>query len=261
MTRPLVVLLLLSIIAYAATTRLYLKDGTFQLVREYKVVEDRVRYYSTERGDWEEIPLDMIDLKRTAGEAESREAQEKEEATVSAAEDKAERAMREEVARVPVEPGVYLVAGDKLKTIPLADTKIANDKKRNLLKMMSPIPIVAGKGTLEVDGPTSANVVDSPLPEFYIRLTREERFGMVRLNARKGNRVVEELTIVPVTKEIVEKQDEVEVFRHQSAGDLYKIWPKKPLEPGEYAIVEFTPAEDRPMLAIMTWDFSYAVKK
>lgn len=261
MRRPVLLLLLISIIAYAATTRLYLKDGTFQLVREYKVVEDRVRYYSTERGDWEEIPLEMIDLKRTQGEAESRAAAEKEDAAISDAEEKAERAIRQEVERVPVEPGVYYVAGDKLKTIPLADTKIANDKKRNLLKVMSPIPIVSGKGTLEVDGLHSANTVDSDLPEFYLRLTREERFGMVRLNARKGNRVVEELTIIPVTKEIVEKQDEVEVFRHQSGPDLYKIWPKKPLEPGEYAIVEYTPAEDRPMLAIMTWDFSYPGKK
>jgi hypothetical protein len=40
----------------AANFRLYLKDGSFHLVREYKVEGDRVNYYSVERSDWEEVP-------------------------------------------------------------------------------------------------------------------------------------------------------------------------------------------------------------
>ena len=44
---------------------LYLKDGTRHMVREYKVDGDRVRYYSTERGDWEEIPLELVDIDKT----------------------------------------------------------------------------------------------------------------------------------------------------------------------------------------------------
>ena len=53
----------------AANYKLFLKDGDFQLVREYQVDGDRVRYYSVERSDWEEMPVSLIDLKRTEAEA------------------------------------------------------------------------------------------------------------------------------------------------------------------------------------------------
>ena len=261
MLRALITLSLFSMIAFAAATRLYLKDGSYQLVREYQVQNDRVRYYSTERGDWEEIPTELVDLKRTKDEATSREEAQKEEAAVIAAEDKAERAIADEIARVPMENGVYAVAGNKLITIPLAETKIVGNRKRTILKALSPIPIVSGKGTLEMDGLHSKNVVDSDKPEFYIRLNRAERFGIIRMSEHNGNRVVEELNIIPVTKEIIEKQDEVEVFRRQVGDGLYKIWPMKPLEPGEYAVMEFTPAGDSGSLAIQTWDFSFPTKK
>ncbi len=58
-----------------------------------------------------------------------------------------------------------------------------------------------------------------------------------------------------MTKEIIEEQDQVEVFRRQLGDGLYKIWPMKPLEAGEYAVYEFTPAEFNGV-SIQTWDFS-----
>ncbi len=61
---------------WAANFKLYLKDGTYHLVREYKVEGDNLRYYSIERSDWEEIPASLVDLNRTkqelADQAESR---------------------------------------------------------------------------------------------------------------------------------------------------------------------------------------------
>jgi hypothetical protein len=237
----------------AGTLKLYMTDGTYQLVREYKVEGDRVKYYSSERSDWEEIPLSLTDLKKTEDEIKRREEDVRQETAAQAAEDKAEREAKREGERVPVEQGVYLVDGESLKTIKAAECKVVNNNRRSVLKVLSPLPLVTGKQWLEVDGLHSANVTSESRPEFYIRLSEEERFGMIRMGEHKGNRVVEKLTIIPVTKDVVEEPDLVETFRKQVSDGLYKIWPEKDLSPGEYAVIEYTEGK----VNIQTWDFAY----
>lgn len=260
MLRGVVGFLFAAVLGFSATVRLYMKDGEYQLVREYQVNADRVRYYSVERGDWEEVPLELVDIKKTESELKRREESSKEETAALAAEEKAERAARKEVERVPVENGVYLVDGEQLRTIKPAESKtVGQTRKRTILKVMSPIPIVTGKGTLEVDGEHSPNTVAGNTPEFYIRPSAEERFGIIRLGGHKGNRVVEHFDVMPVTKEIIEQQDEIQVFRHQAGDALYKIWPMKPLEPGEYAVVEYTAATNG-SINVQVWDFGVGAR-
>jgi hypothetical protein len=236
----------------AANIKLFLKDGTYHVVREYKVEADRVNFYSIERSEWEEIPLDLVDLKKTEAEIQARQTAERDEAKAIAAEEKAERDQRREIARIPEEPGAYYVSGAELKPLPQAVSKVNNNKRRSILKAVSPIPIVAGKATVELDGDQSAFAVSSGRPEFYFRLAAEERFGIIKLTPAKNARVVEKWTIIPVTKEIIQEQDTVETFRHQVGDGLYKIWPAKPLEPGEYAIVEYTEGKGNTQV----WDFT-----
>ena len=238
----------------AANIKLYLKDGTFQLVREYKVENDRVRLFSSDRLEWEEIPVELVDLAKTQNEIKRREETVREEAAAADAEEKAEREARKEVEQVPNAEGVYLIEGGKLIPIKPGESKIVTDKKRTVLKVLSPIPLVPGKATLELDGSHAPAGTPNREPEFYIRLSAEERFGIVRLSEHKGNRVVEKLTMVPVSKETIEEPDLVATFRKQVADGLFKIWPEKPLEPGEYAVVEYTDGK----VNMQVWDFFVA---
>jgi hypothetical protein len=250
--------LLFAVAAMGATVRLYLKDGTYQSASEYKVLADRVSYYSTERGEWEEIPLEMVDLDRTKKEAAERDAQIQAETKAQSEEDTAQRVERQEVERIPIESGVYFIKGDKLEPVKQAESKIVNDKKRNVLKIMSPIPLVSGKATVEIDGETAPFRMSQNRPEFYFRLAKEEQFAIIKLAPKKTthSRIVENITIVPVSKEIVEEQKAVPTFKRQVADMLFKIWPEQPLEPGEYALVEFTPVEmTESSINLQLWDF------
>jgi hypothetical protein len=246
----------LAFTAFAANIKLYLKDGDSHIVREYKVEGDRVRYYSVERGDWEEIPLALVDLKRTEEETKERQAALQEEAKIITAEDKAERERANEVAKIPQTPGVYMVIGNKLQVLKQAESEVRNNKGRTVLKILSPVPLVSGKATVETKDAHSQTKVVNSRPEFYIVLSSEERFGIIKLKPGKDVRIVENVTTVPVTKEIVEEPLQVEIFRQQMDDGLYKIWPTNPLEPGEYAVMEGTDGK----MNMQIWDFAYDPK-
>jgi hypothetical protein len=246
-------LFLLSLIAVASFGQsfpLYLKDGSHHMAREYQVEQDRVRYYSTERSDWEEIPLELVDLKKTESERKERDAARTQADADAMSEDEAARALRREARSVPMEYGVYYVDGKLLKSLPPAEVTVVNDKKRSILKTITPIPIITGKATVEVDGERSAFVLREPRPEFYIRQSQEERMAIIRLTPKKGVRIVEQVTIVPVVNEAIEEQDQVETFRRQFGEGLFKIWPTKPLPVGEYAVVQYTEGK----LSVQVWD-------
>ncbi len=253
MWRALIALFLLSFAALAANIKLYLKDGGFHLVREYQVQTDRVRYYSVERSQWEEMPLDLVDLKRTQSEIAERQTQSSDEIKVIAAEEKAQREVKSEIAKIPRDPGVYYVENNEVKPIKIAESKVHTDKRRTVLQVLSPIPAVNGKATMELDGLHSQNILNNAEQEFYIQLSAEERFGIIKLTPEKGIRLVEKISVIPVTEEVVEEPVEVQVFRKQMTQDgLYKLWPMKPMEPGEYAIVQFTPGKTN----MQVWDFA-----
>jgi len=253
-----IALLSLALAAWAANIKLYLKDGSYQIVREYKTESDRVRFYSIERSEWEEIPLEMVDLKRTESEANERKAELEKDSKMIAAEEKVEREMEKEVSRIPQDPGVYWIDGKETKVIKVGEVSVHTNKGRSVLAKLSPIPAVSGKGTLELQGAHSPNVFTNGEQEFFIQLSDTERFGIARITTKAAVRIVENLTFMPITKEVVEEPTMVETFQKQLTPDgLYKIWAKEALPPGEYAVVEYTEGK----LNMQVWDFAIKAAK
>jgi hypothetical protein len=254
MRRLLLVLFASALSLLAANFKLYLKDGSFQLVREYKVAGDRVQFYSIERSDWEEIPVDLVDLKRTNAETEARQAELDRVDKELSEEEAAAREIRRNIQKIPQDPGVYQLSDDgQLSVIKEADASVRDEKGRNALKMLSPLPVLTRNATLEIAGLHSANVVRDNRPEFYFQLAQPESFAIVKLTAaHKDSRVVEKIAVIPVSKETEEDRVPVQTFTSQlSDNNLYKIWPQEPLDKGEYAVIEYTEGK----VNARVWDF------
>ncbi|HWC95267.1 MAG TPA: hypothetical protein VG456_00920 [Candidatus Sulfopaludibacter sp.] len=253
MRKAWIALLFLSFTVWAANIKLYLKDGGYHLVREYQVQTDRVHFYSVEREEWEDIPLDMVDLKKTDTEAAARKATIDHDTKVLDDEAALERSIKKETLRIPENPGVYWLQGDQTKPLKLAEGAVHSDKKREILKALSPIPAISGRATLEIEGAHAQNVFTNPEQEFYIQLSETERFGICKVTTKGAIRIVENLTYMPVTKEVEEDPVMVDIFRQQLTPDgLYKIWPKEKMAPGEYAVIEYTAGK----VNIQIWDFA-----
>jgi hypothetical protein len=248
---------LLALSAFADTMRLYMKDGTYQLVREYQVLQDRVKYLSAERGEWEEIPLDLVDLNHTKQEAAEHAEQVAKEAKDDAEEAAAIKEQKQEASYVPDDPGVYYVHGETLEPLKLADLIVTHDKKRTILKILSPIPLVSGKNMVDIAGASAKFRVNGDRPEFYFRLNAVDGLAIIKLTPKKDARTVEAVTIEAVTNQLDEKRDLVPTFTRQVGDLLFKIWPEQVMLPGEYAVIEFGAEQG----TLQVWDFGVGEPK
>lgn len=163
----------------ARNHRLILKDGSYQSVREYNIAGDRVRYLSLERGDWEEMPVELVDWDATRkwerdhaaspGEAPSPAMKEAADIDKEEADERAlQQARMPEVAKgleLPDEDGVFALdtfqGTPELVELTPVDLNM-NSKNRHGVSVLN--PLAASKANLELDG-THAKVhlhVDDP---------------------------------------------------------------------------------------------------
>lgn len=240
-----------ALLLLAAPVKLFLKSGADILVREYQVNDDRIRYYSIERSQWEEIPTRLIDLDRTEREAASQNRRLEAMRAESAAERQAERKSRTELHKIPIDDGLYWYKNDQAAVVPQDEVIEEKSGTRKILRALAPVPVIAGKRKMLIEGGVSSFVVNDSEPIFFIRDITISFFAIVRLTPEKDQRLVQIVQHAGPDNQLFEKQEEVEIFRQQLASGVYRVWPTEPLAPGEYAFINYTPGE----LNLRVWSF------
>jgi len=111
---------------------------------------------------------------------------------------------------------------------------------------------------VELDGEHAPLHLTDVRPEFYFRLSDYEGVEIVRLTPKKSVRVVENVSILQLKNDRIvdEKLDKVESFKKQEGDLLFRIWPEKPLAPGEYAVIQYAEGKLDPQI----WDFTIDAK-
>jgi len=260
--------------------RLVLTNGEYQLVREYTRKGDRVRYFSLERGDWEEIPASMIDWAATQkaeaatvahNEAESKKLKQQEDASrTDMALDVDASLMTGAGTFLPSEEGMFAVEGKKITHLEQAELESHRDKKQALKQIITPIPIVPGKTNVELTGAHAKMRLDPSHLEFYLREAPPDpdKVSQVRHSSRpgdtmggpdvelvrasvKGNKRLFQQNKDLFGEKIDEDRKTVLLQRWEVAPNVYRFTLGEQLKPGEYALAEITPDG----LNMYVWDF------
>ncbi len=268
--------------AQTGAKRLILKDGTYQMATQWEVKGDRVRYYSAERFEWEEVPNSMVDWDATKKWEEERkagvESRELQEVTAEdEAERKAEEARSPVVApglRLPDTGGVFLL-DDFHGQAQLADLEqnggeVNKQMGKNILRAALN-PFGGAKQSIELKGPKAKVQAHLSRPAIYVNidppdpdmddskgkkaaaLGDTERYRIVRALPKSDRRVVGNLKI-GLTGSLSQQEAFVPVNVTAMPGGWYKVMPVEPLKPGEYALVEMLNSKE---MNLYVWDFGF----
>lgn len=168
-----------------ANHRLILKDGGYQAVRQYQLVGDRVRYLSEDRGEWEEMPADLVDWDATRkwelnhakpqGEDQSPSMKEAEELDKEEASERADQKARmPEVSKgleLPDQDGVFVLdtyqgTPELVELLP-ADLNM-NEKTKHGLSTLN--PLAGQRANIEIDGAHAKVHLHVNDPAIYLSL-------------------------------------------------------------------------------------------
>lgn len=277
-------------LAQTLASRLILKDGTYQPITKYEIEGERVRYFSAERGEWEEVPNALVDWDATKKYEEGRltggpipEAAELDKEIE--AQRKAALARSPEVAprlRLSDEGGVYLLDTyqnePELVEIQQSGSDVNRSTKANILRAAIN-PFSGSKQTIELTGPHAKVQAHSPTPSLYVNVSADtgegapavasgaeemgrapadapalpltEAFKIIRVESKGGKRVAGALK-VGVTGKMKTDERFIPATVTTMTGGWIKITPIDPLPGGEYAVAEMLGKES---INLYVWDF------
>ena len=261
--------------------RLILKDGSYQLVTKYEVKGNRVRYYSSEREDWEELPNSLVDWPATEKYEKDRATPPPEAVELDKELERAEVPLPEVAPglSIPEDTGVFLLDNFQGEAQLLEINQTAGDINRNtkvnILK--GTINPVAGvKQTIELPGGHAAIQSHVGIPALYVKLedapaqpatpadsTRSsepqkqqqtagsETFRILHVEVKGNKRIVGDVKR-QVTGKMSHEEHAVKTTASRLNGGWLRVTPVENLAPGEYALVEMA---DSGAMNLYVWDF------
>src|SRR5665213_27581 len=242
--------------------KLILKDGTFQLAREYTVESDRVRYWSVERSQWEEIPASLVDWDVThKSEAEQGAHDADLKAKIRASQIAQQTKDIDVDLSLEIKPGLFLpdaigfyaLDRDKhIREMKQSTAEIKGSTGRTLERIMAGTPLIPTKATMDIPGERAAMRLTTVEPEFFMRPAdrREPRIRLLRAQIKDGHRLIDTIS-TRFTGEEKHKATDIEIQTWTPATGVFRYSLDERLEPGEYAFVETT-AEG---ISGYVWDF------
>ncbi len=257
-------------------TKLVLKDGTFQVVREYQRNGDRVRYFSIERGDWEEIPTSLVDWDATAKAAS--EAEKSSAAEVEKIHKQEEAKRMDNVADIdaslqvgggvflPEGEGMFVLEGKSVRVLDQAGTRTKSSLLRTAGQVM--VPVIPGKKTIVLPAAHATVRLRNITPEFFLReppfdpevssqIQRSSRPGesgpqveLLRVKVGRNSREIESIGTL-FGEEMSVNRNSISIQQWEVAKNVYRFTLSEPLTPGEYVLAEMLPDG----LNLFVWDF------
>jgi hypothetical protein len=285
-TATLVLVSLAQVPAPAQARRLILKDGSYQSVTKYEVHGDRVRYFSAERGEWEEVPKSLIDWDATDKFEQGREPGKLAPEAIELdkqldAERKAEQARSPQVApglRLPDEGGIFLLDTyenqPQVSELQQSGGELEKNTKSNILRAAIN-PLAGVKQTIELPEAHARIQSHTTVPSLYINidsnsndtnqgalatvlasgepppLAPTERFKIIRIEVKGGKRVAGAVKTA-VTGKMKTDERFVAATVTPMTGGWIKLTPTDPLAAGEYAVAEMLGKEG---INLYVWDF------
>jgi hypothetical protein len=243
-------------------TKLMLKDGSYELVREYDIQGDRVRYYSIDQSQWEVIPTAIVDWNATK---EAATEEEKSQASllskVQKQEDEHNALPALDIdASLEVAPGIFLPPGEGLFVfngksvlqVPQAQTDSQISKRRFLERVLVPVPIVPSLHVISIPGKHAKFRLNSGQPEFYLRTAdaSEPDVELIRAKVRGGQRQIMNLDELMGDQHTT--SDTLSMQRWVIAKGVYRYTLGQKLPRGEYVMAEIIPNQG---MSLYVWDF------
>lgn len=246
----------------AAQKRLILNDGSWQDITRYEVIGNRARYFSSERGEWEEMPRELVDWKATEEwNARPMEPPPDEEEPAHKV-DAPDTLTVAPGLRLPTSGGVFMLDtfSGQLSLVELTQDPSMRSHDTASVLHSAINPRVPYKQRFELRGTHARTQAHVSLPPIFVKIDESDqqqqiapsdRFRILRLESTKDCRI---LASVDVTITHQESQEQQFVpARVESFGEGWlKITPLGDLKLGEYALVEML---NRTEFNSYAWDF------